>query len=198
VRPSAALDDRDAVVASSAPDENRQRALARGSLIHRLLQSLPDVAPERRAAAARRYLDRAGLLFTQVERADMADQVLALIDDPRFGPLGATGSRAEAPIVGRIPCGDRPPVPVSGQVDRLAVTPDLVLIADYKTDRPAPRRPEDSPEEYRTQLALYRAVLAKLYPERDIRALLVWTDIPDFMEIPAALLDAALARVTVQ
>ena len=50
---------------------------------------------------------------------------------------------------------------VFGLVDRLVVTRDAVLIADYKTNHPAPRRPEDVPD-YVMQLALYRAVLAKL------------------------------------
>ncbi|MFL5030224.1 MAG: double-strand break repair helicase AddA [Xanthobacteraceae bacterium] len=198
VRPSGALDEQDTMTASVGMDDDRRRALARGTLMHRLLQSLPDIAPERRAGAARRYLDGAGRLFTEVERAGMTGQVLALLDDPRFAPLAAPGSRAEVPIVGRLARNGLPPYPVSGQVDRLAVTPEQVLIADYKTDRPAPRRHEDVKEEYRTQLALYRAVLAGLYPERAVRALLVWTEIPHFMEIPAATLDAARARVTLE
>jgi ATP-dependent helicase/nuclease subunit A len=84
---------------------------------------------------------------------------------------------------------------VSGLVDRLAVTADSVLIADYKTNRPAPRRPEDVPT-YVTQLALYRAVLARLYPGKRVRAALIWTDVPDLMELSATALDAALAGVT--
>jgi ATP-dependent helicase/nuclease subunit A len=69
-----------------------------------------------------------------------------------------------------------------------------VLIADYKTNRPAPRRPEEVPRPYLTQLALYRAVLGQLYPDKAIRAVLVWTDVPDLMEISAAALEEALAR----
>ena len=85
---------------------------------------------------------------------------------------------------------------MSGQVDRLAVTADAILIADYKTDRPAPRRIGDVPSAYVGQLALYRAVLRRLYPTRSIRAVVVWTETPDLMEIPAADLDAALAALT--
>jgi ATP-dependent helicase/nuclease subunit A len=47
-----------------------------------------------------------------------------------------------------------------------------------------------------TQLALYRAVLVQLYPEKAVRAALVWTDVPDLMEISAASLEAALTAVT--
>ena len=44
------------------------------------------------------------------------------------------------------------------------------------------------------QLALYRAVLAKLYPDRPLRAALIWTEVPDLMELSAEALDRALAR----
>ena len=75
----------------------------------------------------------------------------------------APGARAEVPIVGRLQQGGKT-VRVSGQIDRLAVTQGSVLIADFKTNRPAPRRIEDVPPSYVTQLALYRAVLPKLVP----------------------------------
>jgi len=60
----------------------------------------------------------------------------------------------------------------------------------------APRRIEDVPPAYVTQLALYRAVLAQLYSGKTIRTLLVWTEVPDLMEISASSLDAALSAVT--
>jgi len=107
--------------------------------------------------------------------------------------LASRGSRAEVPIVGRLEGGR---FEVSGQVDRLAVTNDSVLIADYKTNRPAPSRLPDVPDAYIAQLALYRAVLGRLYTGRRIRAALVWTDVPDLMEISDARLDAALAAIT--
>jgi ATP-dependent helicase/nuclease subunit A len=87
-------------------------------------------------------------------------------------------------------------LPVSGQVDRLAVLPEHVLIADYKTNRPAPRKLAEIPPAYVAQLALYRAVLAKLYPDRPVRAALVFTDGPRLIELPAAVLAAALAQLT--
>ena len=52
------------------------------------------------------------------------------------------------------------------------------------------------PPAYVTQLALYRAVLAQLYSGKTIRTLLVWTEVPDLMEISASSLDAALSAVT--
>jgi ATP-dependent helicase/nuclease subunit A len=76
------------------------------------------------------------------------------------------------------------------------VAAEGVLIADYKTNRHAPRRIADVPEPYVTQLALYQAVLAAIYPGRPLRAALVWTEVPDLMAIPADALDRALAALT--
>jgi ATP-dependent helicase/nuclease subunit A len=117
-----------------------------------------------------------------------------VLEDPRFGDLFGADSRAEVPIVGRISASGRA-VAISGQVDRLAVTPGGVLIADYKTNRPAPRRLHDVPPGYVRQLALYRAVLARIYPDRSVRAALVWTDVPDLMEISGQALDQALTSL---
>jgi ATP-dependent helicase/nuclease subunit A len=172
---------------------DRDKALARGTVVHRLLQSLPDIASAARAEAARRHLARTAAEFSTDERETILEQILWLLEDPRFAQLFLPGSRAEVAIVGRLKGGT---LAVSGQVDRLAVTSDSVLIADYKTNRPAPRRLADVPGAYVRQLALYRAVFGELYPDKRIRAALVWTDVPDLMEISDASLDAALATVT--
>ena len=175
-----------------ASGEARRIAIARGLLIHRLMQSLPDVAPERRADAARRYLARAGGDVAADEHEALLATTLRLIDDARFAALFAPGSRAEVPIVGRIARPGKIPLAVSGQIDRLAVTERDVLIGDYKTNRPAPRVIAEVPPGYIRQLALYRTVLAKLYPGRPVRAVLVWTDVPELMEVPGEMLDAAV------
>jgi ATP-dependent helicase/nuclease subunit A len=168
-------------------------ARSRGRLAHRLLQSLPDLPAGERAEAARRYLHRAALEWTDGDREALLSEVLAVLGDSRFCALFGPDTRAEVPIRGRLGR-NRPPALVAGQVDRLAVTDSAVLIADYKTDRPAPRGAENAPEAYVTQLALYRAILSKIYPGREIRAALLWTETLEFCELPAAALDAALAR----
>ncbi len=172
----------------------RVSALLRGTLVHRLLQSLPDVSPERRAEVAQQFLQRSGPMLA-AEHNDLIAQVLRLLSDAPFRPLFGPGSRAEVPIVGRLAAATGPLI-VSGQIDRLVVTQDAVLIADYKTDQPAPRALDDVPKAYLRQLALYRAVLGKVYADRPIRAALVWTAIPEVMELPALILDEEVANLT--
>jgi ATP-dependent helicase/nuclease subunit A len=170
----------------------RARAMRRGTLVHRLLQSLPDIASARRLDSARSYLARNAPSWSEEERGALARDILALIEDPRFSSIFAEGSRAEVAIVGRLERPGEPPALVSGQIDRLAVTRDEVLIVDFKTNHAPPATAAAAPPAYIRQLALYRAVLAKLYPERAIRAALLWTESADLMEISAAALDQAL------
>ena len=193
LRPSDPSEDEAHRVRTSEAQEARTRALQRGTLVHRLLQSLPDVASERRHVAALTYLARNAGGWNDDERGALADQLMALIADPRFQAVFSAGSRAEVSIVGRL---DRPGRPlISGQIDRLVVTPDEVLIVDYKTNHAPPGRAAESPLGYVRQLALYRAVLQKLYPQRPVRAALLWTETPELMEISAPALDAQLASI---
>ncbi|MGY4423910.1 double-strand break repair helicase AddA [Bradyrhizobium sp. JR6.1] len=171
----------------------RARALQRGTLVHRLLQSLPEIAAERRPAAALGYLARNADGWSAEEQAALADQVLDLIADPRFAAVFAPGSRAEVSIVGRLERPGQPKALVSGQIDRLVVTPTDVLIVDFKTNHGPPKTVAEAPRGYVRQLALYRAVLAKLYPQLPVRAALLWTETPEIMEISASALDAGLA-----
>jgi len=176
-------------------DRDHAKAMARGVLVHRLLQTLPDIARAARERVAQRYLARRANDFTAEECESMIEQVSRLLDHASFSDLFAPGSRAELPIVGRFQHGGRM-LAVSGQIDRLAVTEDSVLIADFKTNRPPPRRLADAPPAYLCQLALYRGALLQLYPHKAVRAALIWTEIPDLMEIPVAVMEDALATLT--
>ncbi len=118
--------------------------------------------------------------------------MIALIADARFASVFALGSRAEVAIAGWFEQPGHPRTLVSGQIDRLVVTPTEVLIVDYKTNHAPPRAVADAPPSYIRQLALYRAVLAKLYQELPIRAALLWTETPELMEVSASALDAQL------
>jgi ATP-dependent helicase/nuclease subunit A len=171
----------------------RQKAMARGVLMHRLLQSLPDVPAAIRIDYARRHLARSAHDFDDPERETMIAQVSRLLDDPRHADLFKPGSRAEVPIAGRL-AGGR--LVVSGQIDRLAVTGDQVLIADYKTNACPPARFDEAPAAYVRQLALYRAVLAELYPGRPVHAALIWTYTAELMEVPAAAMEREMAALT--
>ena len=71
-----------------------------------------------------------------------------------------------------------------------------MLVVDYKTNRPAPPRIEAADPAYVLQLAVYVAVLRRLYPDRPVEAALVWTDGPSLMPVPDEMIRFALAGLT--
>jgi ATP-dependent helicase/nuclease subunit A len=165
-------------VRSPLGEEDDGRRFQRGLLVHRLLQTLPDLAPGERAEACRRFLARPAHDLDPGYRERLAAETLAVIEHPDFAHLFAPGSRGEVPVVGL--AGDRA---VSGRIDRLAVDGDTVWVAEYKTNRPPPRRAEDVPPVYLKQMEAYRAVLAGIYPGKTIRGVFVWTDGPFALEV---------------
>lgn len=122
---------------------------------------------------------------------DIAGEVLAILGDPAFAPVFRPDALVEAPLAGRV--GARL---VVGQVDRLIVNDTAVLVVDYKTNRPPPERAEDTDPAYLEQMALYRALLQQIFPDRPVQAALLWTYAPRLMPLPAALLDAVHGRLT--
>jgi thioredoxin len=161
----------------------------RGDLIHRLLERLPEIAPADRPDAAVRMLARERGVDDD-QRAEMIAAAFGVLDDARFAPVFGPGSRAEVALTGSAPGLNG--VSISGRIDRLVITPERVLVVDYKSNRPAPDAVEAADPAYVLQLAVYAAVLKRLYPDRAVEAALVWTDGPKLMPVPAAMMDAAL------
>jgi len=161
----------------------------RGLIVHRLLQSLPELPESESAAAARRFLALPLHGLDEDTQAEICTETLAVLNDPRLAELWGPDAQAEVPVVGLIP-GSSPGTEhaLSGQIDRLVVTSARVLIVDFKTVRPAPLSEDDVPPIYLQQLATYRAALARIYPGRPVDCALLWTDGPLLMPISPGLL----------
>lgn len=167
--------------------KDKEAPFKRGILVHRMLQSLPDLPPHAREAAARRFLDRPGHNLTPEQRDELALETIAVVNAPEFAHLFGPDSRAEVPVVGVV--GLRA---LSGQIDRLVVQDGIVWIIDYKTNRPPPRKVADVPQIYVRQLGAYRSALLEIYPQHRVRCLLLWTDGPFIMELPEDLFEAGI------
>jgi ATP-dependent helicase/nuclease subunit A len=152
-----------------------------GLAMHALLQHLPALPEPSWEAAAQSYAAQKALGIDSPER--LAAQALAVLRSPELAALFGPSSRAEQPISGLVGA-----QVVSGQVDRLAILPDRVLIADYKT-RAAPDGIEQVPVLYLRQMAAYRAVLRLIYPDRPVLCVLIWTDGPVITVLPEDVLD---------
>jgi ATP-dependent helicase/nuclease subunit A len=155
----------------------------RGLLVHRLLQALPELPIEEREIAARRFLGLPTHGLAPKEQDEIRREVLDVLDHPEFAALFGPGSQAEVPLVGLIGG-----LALSGQIDRLVVAEDRVLIVDYKSLRPPPSAEEEVAPIYLRQLAAYQAALERIYPDREICCALLWTEGPRLMPISPEIL----------
>ncbi len=142
----------------------RKQALLRGRLMHRLIQSpLPDLLPAVRADAAQEIPCVAMPTISPPRNARPSPHRRSLSWRMVSSPRSCAGQPCGSALVGTLAGASRPLI-VNGQIDRLVVTADEILIADYKTNRPAPTALDAVPRPYKRQLALYRALLQRIIP----------------------------------
>jgi ATP-dependent helicase/nuclease subunit A len=173
--PSAiAVDDESA----SPPSEAMRAAALRGTWIHQLLERLPAVEPDLRAAAAERWLERSAGVSDASVRAEIVSQVCGILSDRAFSRLFGPGSLGEAPLAATLPNGRV----IAGTVDRLLVEQDRVSVIDFKTGR-VPDRDADIPNAHRSQMDAYSSALRVIFPGREIRSALLYTAGPKLMQL---------------
>ncbi len=194
LKPSSALSAADA---EARPNDGPflAEAAAAGRLAHLLLQVLPDVAPGRRADVARSLASARGKAVSAERRERIVADALGLVAQPALAALFAEGSLAEAPLAGEIVLPNGRRRAVSGQIDRLAVAGDTVLIADFKTAARPPASAADIPPATLAQLAAYRALVGAIYPGKTVRALAIYTATLACLEPDPVTLDTALAAM---
>ncbi|WP_305984767.1 double-strand break repair helicase AddA [Roseibium sp. MMSF_3544] len=169
--------------------------LERGRLVHRLLELLPDLHGEDRLAAAERFLDHALKPEFLSYKKTLLEEVGSILQSAAFVPLFSGNAQAEVALVGTIRASDGTEIEVSGQIDRLLVEDDRILIVDYKTNVNPPATSAEVPLEYRAQLCVYRELLRQIYPDRQVAACLLWTAVPALMEIPGDILEQTFASL---
>jgi ATP-dependent helicase/nuclease subunit A len=138
-----------------------------------------------RAEMARRFLARPVHGLDKEARAEIAAEVVAVLSDAGAAPRFGANSRAEVPLAAVM--GEHV---ISGQVDRLLVEDDRVLVVDYKSGGGAAPGESAIPQVYLAQMADYRAVLRAIFPGREIRCALLFTDAPALLWLADAILDA--------
>ena len=178
-----------------ARDEGDLAAMRRGTVVHRLLQTLPSLPAVERAPAAERYLSRACADLPERWRGDVTTTAMRVLTDPDLAGLFEGGdARTEVPVMGTLEVGGAPRA-ISGVIDRMVVGAETVLLVDYKTGRNPPARNEAVPLLHVAQMALYRALIEPLFPRRAVRCALVYTEGPIRHDLAPARMDAALATV---
>jgi len=154
------------------------RLYSRGKIIHKLLQFLPMVEIQNRQKAAENFLQVQAAEFSLEEREKIVTELMCLLNDEKLAPLFGKNSSAEVALMGVV--GDRI---VSGQVDRLVVSEDKVMIVDYKTNRPAAQTINEVPKAYLKQMIAYKELVSRIYENKKVEAYILWTNTTNIMRI---------------
>ncbi len=190
-----ALIDRDSLsndtLKFSAKAGDNSVAIQKGNATHKLLEVLPDIQPENRLSLATDYLKKTCPNLSDHQRSDIIKSIFGIFCDERFKILFEGEARAEVSLAGRLDIKSGSML-ITGQIDRLIVSNDCVTILDYKTNRYVPKNVAKTPDEYITQLALYRDLVARIYKNKEIISALLWTQTPELMVISNEILDRAL------
>ncbi|MBL4786910.1 MAG: double-strand break repair helicase AddA [Cohaesibacteraceae bacterium] len=167
----------------------------KGLLLHRLFEMIPGLPLDLRRQTAMDYVTTKEPGFTSIQRAALVKECFSVLEDPEFAPVFASGSLAEASLSGVLETSANP-IEISGQVDRVFLSDTSIILVDFKTNRHIPRSARDIPPAYVTQLALYRYLVEKIFPDVTVKTALLWTAVPRFMPIEAVLLDQSLDKLT--
>lgn len=168
-------------------------AIRRGRQLHLLFEHLPDATGDP-AELARNLLTSGADAATPDEVDALFAEAMAVLRHPDLTHVFSSGL-SEVEITASLPGvqGRR----ILGVVDRLIVTPEHVLVVDYKTNAVVPGTPAETPEGVLRQMGAYAEALEQIYPDRQIEVAILWTSAPCLMTIPGVILKDALARVTV-
>ena len=100
-----------------------------------------------------------------------------------LGQAPIMNGQAEVPLAAKIGG-----VVVAGTADRLLVTDEVVTVFDFKTTRRPPSNVEAIPTGTIRQMAAYVAALEAIYPGREVKAGVIYTQTPELFVIPAVTL----------
>jgi ATP-dependent helicase/nuclease subunit A len=168
---------------SGADGEESDVAMRYGTLVHGLLEKIPQIPAARREAAS---LD----LAASEEHAERAVQeALSILNAPHLNDVFAKDTLAEVPISATLfdhPC--------HGIIDRLIIEETKITAVDFKTNRTVPADPQACPEGILRQMGAYVEMLSQVYPDHQIQTAVLWTATGDLMPLPHDLVTSALRR----
>jgi len=160
------------------PPDVARIAARRGSLIHRLLERLPDVPEAERATTAHRWLERQAGDLPDAARAEMLGSATAVLAHPDFAALFSPLALAEVPLAATVGG-----VVVAGTADRLLIEDTRITVVDFKTTRRPPVSADTIPLTTLRQMAAYVAALEAIYPGREVRAGVLYTHAPALLDL---------------
>lgn len=150
--------------------DNDNKASLRGKIIHNLLQFLPEIIAENRKIQAQKYIEKHGDILNSAQKTQILADVCAVMESENTKFLFSHNAKAEVPIIGKINGKT-----ISGRIDRLIIKDDEIIVVDYKTTINIPNNISQINKSSLRQLDIYQQIIANIYPNKKVKACIVWT-----------------------
>ncbi|MCF6444636.1 double-strand break repair helicase AddA [Nereida sp. MMG025] len=181
-------------IARAGDPVDEDNALRRGRLIHLLLEHLPSVPREHWDSHAT-FLMTSGEDFAEgAEATILKDHAYKVLEHPDLAFLFTDTALAEVDVTAYLPELDN--IRIHGAIDRLIDRPDHVLVVDFKSNEVVPENVSDVPLGLLRQMGAYESALRQIYPDKPVKAALLWTKSATLMEIPDNMMREALQSAT--
>lgn len=172
--------------------ESREILLRRGSMVHRLLDALPNVSRDGWEDVSGQLLENEFFAVPD-EVAEVFEEARRVLETDELAFLFEGGVLSEVDVWARGP--DLPQEGISGSIDKVVVSPDRVLAVDFKTNAVVPSVAGETPDGLLRQMGAYLAALESVYPDREVDVAILWTREPMLMRFPRELVMQALESV---
>jgi len=178
------------IIYGAADGQPEEVALARGSLIHKMLQHFPNQPTHQWSNIALKWGAEA-LILDSATIASAVSEVSAILTSTENAFLFAADSMAEVALTARLDG-----VAVDAVIDRLIVTHDQVLAVDFKSNAIPAQTPDRVPGGLLRQMGAYKLVLEQIYPGREVQTAILWTRTAQLMMLPHKIVTDALSQLT--
>lgn len=149
-------------------------ARSRGVTLHRWLECATQMSS---ADNRRDYLERLTPDWSEEARAEALAEMERLLATSELGWIWQERGYNEVSITGTVEiAGVRERF--HGQIDRLVMRGNQIVILDYKTAVHPPASVADTPLAYLLQMKAYQQLFANKYSNKEVRCALLWTTLP--------------------
>ena len=170
--------------------------MRRGSLIHLLLEHLPNRPQPEWGTLAEALIQRYDNRSNPTEIKELLNNAALVLNTAALKPVFDKTALAEVAIItGKIPA--LADICLYGTIDRLIVSDSTVLAVDFKSNRRVPETVNDVPLGLLRQMGAYLLALRPIYPDHKIEVAILWTESQQLMRLPHDIVIDSLKDATI-
>ena len=153
------------------------------------MEWLPLVGKGYRELQGKKYLAEPRHYLEKGEQEEYLRSALKVLNEKSFEDIFNKEAIVEVPISGNI-VEDGKTYKVSGRIDRLLINKHEITIVDLKTNKVVPKKTSQVPTGYKNQLAIYYKLVKQIYPDHEIKCMLLWVEKPIVMPFSSREMDS--------